>query len=550
MKRVHLIASAPLRPPQIFTIFTPRIRHVCHCSQALRVSRIETRQFSRSTRSLAFTKYTLPRSLKPGTGIDLPAKMSAVPEAPRKRTAYIALGSNMGDRIGWIEKACNEMDARGIRVTRTSSLWETEPMYVLDQDRFVNGACEVETTMEPLELLDALQDIERALGRKKLIDKGPRNIDLDILLYDNLQFDHERLKIPHIGIPEREFVLRPLAELIPDKPIDPSRPWRLTADYLDALPPSKTPLTTMTPLSSHHPPIQALNPSRKTHVMAILNMTPDSFSDGGQNISQDNNPTTTTEAGTLHQTITTFLSSGASMIDIGGQSTSPGTPEVPLHEELARVLPAIRLIRAQFRAPSNPPVLISVDTYRAAVAEAAVAAGADIVNDVSGGSMDPEMLPAVAKLGATICLMHMRGTPATMNSLAEYPDSEGGLIAGIARELVARVRAAEEAGIRRWRIVLDPGLGFAKVGPQNVDVLRRLEELRSWPGLQGLPWLVGSSRKSFIGRVTGVPTPRERIWGTAATVAAAVQGGADVVRVHDVREMAQVVAMADAIWRY
>jgi 2-amino-4-hydroxy-6-hydroxymethyldihydropteridine diphosphokinase/dihydropteroate synthase len=146
--------------------------------------------------------------------------------------------------------------------------------------------------------------------------------------------------------------------------------------------------------------------------------------------------------------------------------------------------------------------------------------------------------------------MHMRGTPATMAALAEYPAAEGGLIAGIARELVARVAAAEAAGVRRWRIVLDPGLGFAKVGRQNVDVLRHLDELRNWPGLQGLPWLVGSSRKSFIGRVTGVPTPRERIWGTAATVAAAVQGGADVVRVHDVKEMAQVVAMADAIWRY
>ncbi|KAK4157339.1 putative dihydropteroate synthase [Chaetomidium leptoderma] len=541
MKRFSLIASSPLRTPQILP---PRVRHVCHYSQALRVSRNDSRQFSQTTRrisdSIAFKKYTLPQNHNPGSAIDLPAKMSAAQEAPRKRIAYVALGSNMGDRIGWIEKACNEMDARGIRVTRTSSLWETEPMYVLDQDRFVNGACEVETTLEPLELLDALQDIERSLGRKKLIDKGPRNIDLDILLYDNLTIDHERLKVPHIGIPEREFVLRPLAELIPDKPIDPSRPWRLTADYLDALPPSKTPLTTMTPLSSHHPPIMALNPSRTTHVMAILNMTPDSFSDGGQNTPSDHT--------TLQQTITTLLDAGATMIDIGGQSTSPGTPEVPLDEELGRVLPAIQLIRSHF--PPARPVLISVDTYRAGVAAAAVAAGADIVNDVSGGSMDPDMLPTVARLGATICLMHMRGTPATMNALADYPPREGGLIGGIARELVARVRAAEAAGVRRWRIVLDPGLGFAKVGRQNVDVLRHLDELRNWPGLQGLPWLVGSSRKSFIGRVTGVPTPKERIWGTAATVAAAVQGGADVVRVHDVREMAQVVTMADAIWRY
>ncbi|KAK3898804.1 Dihydropteroate synthase-like protein [Staphylotrichum tortipilum] len=473
------------------------------------------------------------------------------PERPRKRLAYIALGSNMGDRIAWIEKACNEMDARGIKVKRTSSLWETEPMYVLDQDRFVNGACEVETTLEPLALLDALQAIEKDLGRNKVIDKGPRNIDLDILLYDNSQFNHERLTIPHIGIPEREFVLRPLAELIPGKSIDPSRPWRLTADYLAALPPSPTPLTTMTPLSSHHPPIQALNPSRKTHVMAILNMTPDSFSDGGQHTPVSSSPSTPSDGGRpppLLETIKSLLASGATMLDIGGQSTAPGTPEVPLSEELARVVPAIQLVRSHF--PPSDPVLISVDTYRAAVASAAVAAGADIVNDVSGGAMDPEMLPTVAKLGATVCLMHMRGTPATMGSLAEYPAAEGGLIPSIARELVERVRAAEEAGIRRWRIVLDPGLGFAKVGKQNVDVLRHLAELREWPGLQGLPWLVGSSRKSFVGLVTGVPTPRERIFGTAATVAAAVQGGADVVRVHDVREMAQVVKMADAIWRY
>ena len=275
--------------------------------------------------------------------------------------------------------------------------------------------------------------------------------------------------------------------------------------------------------------------------MAILNVTPDSFSDGGTHSPSDPD--------SLVQTITSFLDAGATMIDIGGQSTAPGAPEVSLEEELSRVLPAIRLIR-NHPSLSSRQILISVDTYRAAVAEAAISAGADIVNDVSGGSLDPAMLPTVARLGATICLMHMRGTPATMNDLAVYPPEKGGLIGGIATELLARVKAAEEAGIRRWRIVLDPGLGFAKRGPQNVEVLRRLEELRAWPGLQGLPWLVGSSRKSFIGQVTGVPTPRERIWGTAATVAAAVQGGADVVRVHDVREMAQVAAMADAIWRY
>jgi 2-amino-4-hydroxy-6-hydroxymethyldihydropteridine diphosphokinase/dihydropteroate synthase len=268
--------------------------------------------------------------------------------------------------------------------------------------------------------------------------------------------------------------------------------------------------------------------------MAVLNMTPDSFSDGGQH---------TQDTALLADTIRSFLTAGATMIDVGGQSSAPHAPEVSVDAELARVLPAIALIRAV----AGDAVTVSVDTYRAAVAEAAVRAGADVVNDVSAGAMDADMLPMVARLGATVCLMHMRGTPATMNGLAAYP---GGLLEAVAAELLQRVAAAEEAGIRRWKIILDPGLGFAKLGMQNIDLLRHLDELRAWPGLRGLPWLVGSSRKTFIGKITGVPTPRERIWGTAATVAAAVQGGADIVRVHDVREMAQVVTMSDAIWRY
>ncbi|KAB5572554.1 Dihydropteroate synthase-like protein [Coniochaeta sp. 2T2.1] len=478
---------------------------------------------------LPFKQYTFPS--KPNN-----AEKSQSPKM--KRTAYIALGSNLGDRIGWIEKACNEMDARGIRVKRTSSLWETEPMYVLDQDRFVNGACEVETELEPLALLDQLQDIENSLGRKKIIDKGPRNIDLDILLYEDEKINHPRLIVPHIGITEREFVLRPLAELIPTKSLDPSKPWTLIQDHLNALAPSSPPLSTLTPLSSHHAPLQALTATRKTQVMAILNMTPDSFSDGGQHATRDTSA--------LASTIQSFLDAGATMIDVGGQSSAPKTPEVPVEEELSRVLPAIALIRSV----AGKSVVISVDTYRAAVAEAAINAGADVVNDVSAGAMDADMLKTVARLGSTVCLMHMRGTPANMNSLATYPDGSRGLIRAVAEELLQRVAAAEAAGIRRWRIILDPGLGFAKLGMQNIDLLRHLDELRTWPGLQGLPWLVGSSRKTFIGKITGVPTPKERIWGTAATVAAAVQGGADIVRVHDVRAMAQVVIMSDAIWRY
>jgi 2-amino-4-hydroxy-6-hydroxymethyldihydropteridine diphosphokinase / dihydropteroate synthase len=268
-------------------------------------------------------------------------------------------------------------------------------------------------------------------------------------------------------------------------------------------------------------------------VMGILNVTPDSFSDGGVNTPES-----------LVDVLKGFVRANATMIDVGGQSTAPGAPEVSVEEELQRVLPVIETIR---RLPETRDLAISVDTYRARVAEEAVRGGADIINDISGGLLDPDMLPTMAKLGKTVCLMHMRGTPLTMSKLNEYPE---GIVPTIATELLQRVAAAEAAGIRRWRIILDPGLGFAKVGDQNIDVLRHIAELRNWPGLQGFPWLLGSSRKSFIGHITGVPNPRERIWGTATTVAAAVQGGADIVRVHDAQEMAQVVSMADAIWRH
>ncbi|EFQ30930.1 dihydropteroate synthase [Colletotrichum graminicola M1.001] len=448
---------------------------------------------------------------------------AARPKGPR--TAYVAFGSNLGDRVAWIEQACAQMDRRGIKVKRTSSLWETEPMYVLEQDRFVNGVCEVETELEPLALLDELQDIERTMGRKKIIDKGPRNIDLDVLLYGDEKVEHPRLTVPHVGIPERE--------LIPEKPLYASNPWKLTLDYLNELPRSAAPLSSLTPISSSQPPLASLSPNRQTHVMAIVNATPDSFSDGGVHNPQN-----------LVATLKSFAAAGVTIVDIGGCSTAPGRPEVPADEELARVLPVIKLVRG---LPELAHIAISVDTYRASVAEAAVAAGADIINDVSAGQLDPDMFRAMARSNRTVCLMHMRGTPATMNSLTDYPD---GLVPTIARELLDRVAEAEAAGVRRWRIILDPGLGFAKTGAQNLEILRHMDELRSWPGLEGFPWLIGSSRKSFVGKVTGVSKPQERIWGTAATVVSAVQGGADIVRVHDAVEMCQIVKMADAIYRH
>lgn len=334
-----------------------------------------------------------------------------------------------------------------------------------------------------------------------------------------------------------------VCRLIPGKPLHPSSPWKTVQDHLNALPPSDT-MSTVTPLGRSEEPIRALQHNRKTNIMAILNLNPDSFSDAGVNA-----PLTTdsdsTDPSPLQLTIGYMTENGARIIDIGGQSSAPNTLEVPVEEEISRIVPSIQRIRQS----TDYQGLISVDTYRAPVAEAAVKAGADIINDISAGQLDPSMFATMARLGTTVILMHMRGTPQTMANQEMRDYSPDGLIPTIAKELLQRLDEAQAAGIRRWRIILDPGIGFAKSGGHGLEILRRLDELRDWPGLEGLPWLVGSSRKGFVGKITGVPKPDERQYGTAATVAAAISGGADIVRVHDVREMAQVAKMSDAIWR-
>lgn len=380
---------------------------------------------------------------------------------------------------------------------------------------------------------------------------------------------NDRLIIPHPLMLEREFVLRPFCQLVKhDMPIPSTQ--RSYKSQLDSLITHPRPIP-ITPLSPSHPPLRPSDPARRTQLMAVLNLTPDSFSDGGIH--------SPTDLSALTHTILAYIHSGATIIDVGGESTRPHAAPVSESEELARVLPAIRLIRS---IPEAAGVIVSIDTYRAAVAEKAVRAGADVINDISAGMLDPDMLPTAARLGCTIILSHSRGTPQTMGSLTDYRSS-GGVVRGVAAELSQCVRAAELAGVRRWRIVLDPGIGFAKTQRQNLELLRcgvqalaRIGDGRdtdvgermgtvdasvSGPDQTGhnpdhhldqlddIPWLVGPSRKKFVGTITGVGPAAERGYGTAATVTAAVQGGADVVRVHDVEKMRQVVAMADAIYR-
>lgn len=268
---------------------------------------------------------------------------------------------------------------------------------------------------------------------------------------------------------------------------------------------------------------------KRTYLMGVLNITPDSFSDGGDFYTIES---------ALAQA-ENMVKSGVDIIDIGGQSTRPGAAEISSSEEIDRVIPLVQILRQKTDVFGSVP--ISVDTTRADVAKAAVEAGADIVNDISGATFDSEMLSTVAQLKVPIILMHIRGTPETMQKLTDYRD----LIGEIGEFLESRIAAAVAAGIDKSQIIIDPGIGFAKTYSQSLEILQQLPKF----GFLDCPILVGVSRKSFIGQILQQPEAKQRIWGTAAACTGAIANLADILRVHDVREMHDVCLVADAIFR-
>jgi dihydropteroate synthase len=257
-------------------------------------------------------------------------------------------------------------------------------------------------------------------------------------------------------------------------------------------------------------------------IMGIVNATPDSFSDGGRHLA-------VADAVACAERM---AADGADLVDLGGESTRPGAPPVDPGEELRRVIPVIERLRAR-----GFPLPISIDTSKGAVARAALAAGADIVNDVRAGD-DPDLLKAAAEAAAPIVLMHSRGPSSDMDSRTRYRD----LVAEVVEELRRAMTRAAAAGVAAERIILDPGIGFAKTAEQSLELLRRLDALRAL----GRPLLVGPSRKSFIGAVTHAPV-EARLPGTLAAVAACVLAGVELIRVHDVPEGRQAADVAAAI---
>lgn len=261
-----------------------------------------------------------------------------------------------------------------------------------------------------------------------------------------------------------------------------------------------------------------------THVMGILNVTPDSFSDGGRYLDV---PQAVTHAETM-------IAEGATLIDIGGESSRPGASPVSVDEELARVVPVVHSLANTIDA------LISVDTYKAEVAQRALEAGAHIVNDITALSGDPDMATVVADMEAGVVLMHMKGTPRTMQQSPKYKD----VVNEVRAWLEKKVQNAEAQGIAPERIIIDPGIGFGKTAEHNLQLLKRLSEFQAL----NRPLLIGTSRKSFIGNILNVPVTA-RVEGTAATVCWAITHGADIVRVHDVKANVHAARMTDVLYR-
>jgi dihydropteroate synthase/2-amino-4-hydroxy-6-hydroxymethyldihydropteridine diphosphokinase len=448
------------------------------------------------------------------------------------RTVFLGLGSNIGDRVGWIRAAISGLGKLG-RVVATSSLVESPPWTPPGwtngpQPHYVNGACALATTLPPVELLREVKALEARLGRAPGVRYNARTIDIDLLAFS----DGSTLDYDGDG---DAFVLTPLAEIAPAL-VHPQL-GRTILQLRDALSAAgEAPLPRVAGIgragsATRRESAIVWQWGRRSYLMGVLNVTPDSFSDGGDLASLD----------VARRAAARMVADGADVLDIGGVSTRPGAAAVPREAELERVIPLLELLRAD-----GLEIPISVDTSCAYVARVAVDAGADLINDVSAGGFDSEMHRTVAECGVAYVAMHTRADPATMDAHANYGGWPGSVVDAVCAELGGSIARAAAAGVPRFDLIVDPGIGFAKRSRHNLELLRALRDVREKLG--GLPLLLGASRKRFIGELVGEAEPKRRDWGTAAVTAAAVPY-ADIHRVHDVRAMRQVLALADVLRR-
>ena len=413
-------------------------------------------------------------------------------------------------------------------VEATSFLYETAAAYVTDQPDFLNAACRIRTRLSPHDLLQAIERVMADLGRQRTVRYGPRLIDIDILFYADLQVESDDLTIPHPRLAERDFVLGPLRDIAPDlvHPIlneSVETLWR----RLDG-----SDLAKVTPIGN-----RLWTWGAKTYIQGIINVTPDSFS--GDGLGQAGDLLVERAVAQARR----FADEGADCLDVGGHSTRPGHGLLPIAEEIDRVVPVIEALAGAVDLP------ISVDTFRAEVARAAVEAGAHAVNDVWGLRFDPTIADVAAEFAVPLMLMHSRLAVDYLDRFAVPPAGAAydhvDIIRDITHELTWSLQTAQTAGMPRWLLIADPGIGFGKDLAQNLVLIDRLGELRSL----GYPLLFGPSRKGFIGKTLGGLPPEERLEGTLAACVLAIDRGVDILRVHDVKAVARAARMADAVVR-
>ncbi len=426
----------------------------------------------------------------------------------------IGIGANLpspvyGSAIRTIDEAVRHIEAEGIKLIKKSRIWLSDPVPKSDQPWYVNAVVSVETQRLPIDLLRTLLAIEQKFGRVRSERNAARVLDLDVIAYHDMVMDEQGLTLPHPRMAERAFVLRPLSEI--DKNwVHPVLRQPLS-DLLQKLPSDQQAF-----------PFLPIGPV----LMGVLNVTPDSFSDGGD----FEDPQAAIDHGL------SLIEEGAQILDIGGESTRPGSVPVNEQVEINRIMPVIEGLRS---SAVKSRCLISVDTRRAKVMTESLNAGANFINDISALSDDSESMSVILRHHVPVCLMHKQGQPESMQEKPFYNN----VLEEVVEYLDNRINALVDAGLPKSFIIADPGIGFGKTVDHNVDLLRGLEVFQKL----SVPLLVGTSRKSFITNLDRQASVRDRLGGSLASVLHALDCGAKILRVHDIAATRQAIAVWQAL---